>query len=143
MVLEFYGEQTVVLVAFGGGGGLVDSPYGFFSAPCVAYLPMGVSCLEEAGQFLLAAGVESFAGQGEEFAYPVQVVAFPSAVSEGFFLHAAAHPVQAQVGQPDDVERVGDLNGLGQRLVIGRPVSSGQIQGGPSYVLPPPGQLSK
>lgn len=53
--------------------------------------------------------------------------------------HAAAHPVQAQVGQPDDVERVGDLNGLGQRLVVGGPVGPGQVEGGPSYVVPPPG----
>ena len=61
--MEFHGEQTGVFVAF---GGLVDSPNGFFSVPCVAYLPAGVSCLEEAGQFLLAVGVESFVGEGEE-----------------------------------------------------------------------------
>ena len=97
--------------------------------------------MEGAGQFLFAVGVESFVGQGKEFAYPVQVAAFPSPAPEGFFLHAAAHPVQAQVGQSDDVERVGDLNGLGQRPLVGGAVSSGQIQGGPSYFLPPPGRL--
>ena len=62
MVLEFCGEQAGVLAAFGGGGGLVDSPDGFFSVPCVAYLPAGVSCLEEVGQFLLVAGVEKEEG---------------------------------------------------------------------------------
>ena len=33
--------------------------------------------------------------------------------ARGFLLDAAANPVQAQVGYSDDVERVGDLNGLG------------------------------
>ena len=59
-----------------GGGGLVDSPDGFFSVPGCANLPAGVSCLEEAGQSLPAVVVEPFAGEGEEFAYPVEVVVF-------------------------------------------------------------------
>ena len=41
LVLEVCGEQAGVLVAFPGGWGLVDSSHGFFSVPCVAYLPRG------------------------------------------------------------------------------------------------------
>lgn len=70
-VLEVCGELLGVLVSFPGVGGLVDFPGGFFSVPCELDFAMGVSRAEQVGQSLPAVVVEPFAGEGEEFAYPV------------------------------------------------------------------------
>ena len=70
-VLEVRGELLGVFVSFPGVGGLVDSPDGFFSVSCELDFAVGVSRAEQAGQSLPAVVVEPFAGEGEEFAYPV------------------------------------------------------------------------
>ena len=47
-------------------------------------------------------------------------------------LDSAAALIQLLVGQTDHVERVGDLDGVGEHGVEHRPIRPGQIQGGPA-----------
>ena len=53
--------------------------------------------------------VPFLSGEGEEVARLVEVVLFPAAAPEGFFVNAATGFRQPSVGYPDDVERVRDL----------------------------------
>ena len=58
-------------------------------------------------------------------------------MAEGVVLDSAAHLVDVVVGEADDVERVGDLAGVGQRHVEGAPVRPGEPQHTPVDTLAP------
>ena len=68
---------------------------------------------------ILPVGVEPFVGFGEQPSYPVERVAFATAMSQCLVLDAASDLVQTLVGQSDHVKRVGDLASVGQYLVVG------------------------
>ena len=52
---------------------------------------------------------------------PIQRITLSSSVSQRFVLDSPAYQVNTAVGQPDHMERVGHLIGVGQRPVIGPP----------------------
>ncbi len=54
-----------------------------------------------------------------------------------FVLNPTADRVQVAVADSDDMERVGDLGGVGQHRVEHRPVGTGQVQGRPGDALAP------
>ncbi len=72
-------------------------------------------------------GVEPFVGFGEPPSYPVERVAFSSAMSQRFVLDAAADFVETLVGHSDHVKRVGNLASVGQYLVVGHLKGSGHV----------------
>ena len=59
----------------------VDAPYHFLCVPGGAYLPVGVTGIEEATQSGLTAVADLVVGGGQEAAYPIQRVIFAASVS--------------------------------------------------------------
>ncbi len=81
---------------------------------------------------MLLAG-ESFAGHGEAPAGSVERIVLAASMPEGVVLHAASGLVERGVGELDDVERVGDLDGVGQHRVEHRAIGVGQVERRPLH----------
>ena len=58
-------------------------------------------------------------------------------MADRLVLHPSAALIELRVGQLHDVERVGDLDGVGEHRVEHRPVRAGQIQVAQAIVRPP------
>ena len=85
-VLEVVCELEGVSESEGGTFDPVDAPYGFLGVPGGAYLPVGVTSVEESTQPCLTAVADPLVGGGEEAAYPIQRVILASSMPEGFVL---------------------------------------------------------
>ena len=68
----------------------VDAPYRLFRVPGCAYLPVGVTGIEETTQPCLTPVADPLMGGGEEPPYPIQRVILASSMPEGFVLGAAS-----------------------------------------------------
>ena len=74
--------------------------------PGGAYLPVGVTSIEETTQPCLTAVADPLVGGGEEAAYPIQRVILASSMPEGFVLDSSSYFVESLVGEAYDVEGV-------------------------------------
>ena len=110
---------------------------GLFGVPGVAYLAVGVACGEQAPQLGAASFGDAFGGFEQQPAYPVEGVVLGAPPAGGLVLHAAAHVVDRRVGELDDVERVGDLSGVGQRVGEGLAVRARQVHHPPAHPSSP------
>ena len=68
----------------------VDAPYRFGCVPGCAYLPVGVTGIEEATQPCLTAVADPLMRGGEEAAYPIQRVILAASVSQGLVLDSSS-----------------------------------------------------
>ena len=106
---------------------MVDVP-GFFRLDGqVAAVTGGASGIGEAtAQVLSSAGaavvVESFVGSGQESPGSVERVDLAAPMTQDLVLYPPAALVEALVGQADQVERVGDLDSVGQHGVEHGPI---------------------
>ena len=111
-----------------GVGVVVDRADDFLGVPGHAHLAFGVAGFEQAEQLGAAALVETFVGLGQQATAAVERVGLAAAMAERLVLHPAAHLVELGVGQLDEMERIGDLGGVGQHRVEHRPIRPGQIE---------------
>lgn len=77
----------------------------------------------------MAALVEALSTAQEELADPMERIARAPAVAEGLVLDASAHQVDHPVGGPDDMEGVGDLDGVLEVAGDGAPIALGEVRG--------------
>ena len=100
--------------------------------PGGADLSFRVAGLEQASQFRVGGVVESFGGDGHQFAAPVERIGLATAVTERFALDAAADLVEHEVRELHDVERISDLRRVREHRVEHRPIRARQIERRPS-----------
>ena len=98
---------------------------------------MRVAGAQQPHQPVVLVGGEPLAGDREPAACSPQRVVASVAVAEGLVLHTTAALVERGVGELHDVERIGDLVGVGQHRVEHRPVRGGQIERRPLDLGPP------
>ncbi len=91
---------------------VVDTSDGFLRMPGRAYLPVGVTSIEETAQAGLTAVADLLMSGGEEAAYAVERVTFASSMAEGFVVDPASYSVETLVGEAYDVERIPYLEGV-------------------------------
>ena len=120
-------------------GYAVDAAQGLLGVPCVSHFASWVAGGEQTPQLRLAAHGDALGGSQQQPAYPVQRVVLGAPPAGGLVLHASAHVVDGAVGEPHDVERVGDLAGLGQRIGERLAVGTRQVHHRP----PHPGSPSR
>ena len=92
--------------------GEVDVAHGFLGQPGAEHLVVGVTDAQAEQHPVSASVVEAFAAGEEQLADPIQRVVLAAAVAERLVLDAAADLVDAPVGDPHDMERVGDTGGV-------------------------------
>ena len=68
----------------------VDASYRFLCVPGGAYLPVGVTGIEESTQPGLTAVADPLMSGGEEAAYPIQRVILAASMPEGFVLDSSS-----------------------------------------------------
>ena len=84
--MEVVGELEGVSESEGGTFDPVDASYRLFRVPGGAYLPVGVTSIEETTQPGLTPVADLVVSGGEEPPDPIQRVIFAASVSEGFVL---------------------------------------------------------
>jgi len=101
------------------------------------HLTVRVSSLEESGQLLVAAFVQSLVGLGEQPSGLEQRIAFPAAMSEQLLLDPSAALVELEGGVFDHVERIRHLDRMGDGGVEDGLVGGRQVQGGVADLAQP------
>lgn len=81
--------------------------------PGEPHLASGVANAQQAHQAFAAIIAEAFAGHHQPASDPVERIVLASPMADGLVLHSASALVERSVGQPHDVERIGDLDGMG------------------------------
>jgi hypothetical protein len=99
----------------------VDRPHHFLGVPGGAHLTSRITGVEEAEQPVAAMVVEPFVGTGQQPAAPVERIVLAAAMTHGL-VDAATDLVELGVGQPQEMKRVGDLDGVGQHRVEHGPI---------------------
>ena len=89
-VLEVVCELEGVSESEGGTFDPVDASYRFLGVPGCAYLPVGVTGVEETTQPGLTPVADPLMRGGEEPPYPIQRVILAASVSEGFVLDSSS-----------------------------------------------------
>src|SRR5205807_4919650 len=92
---------------------------------------------EEPEELRATVVVESFVGLGEQASAPIQRIGLAAAMTEGLVLDPAAALVELLVRELHQMERIRDLNRVGQHRVEHRPIRTRQIQRRPLDVRPP------
>jgi hypothetical protein len=145
--VELRGQAGVLEVAdelFDGGGAhvgvcdVIDAAEGLFGVPGVADPAVGVPGVEQAPQPDASLLGDVLRRGDEQLAGPVEGVVFVAAVSQCLVLDSAPYLVEGSVGQPDDVEGVRDLGGVGYRGVERGPIRAREVQHAPADLLEPP-----
>ena len=85
--------------------------------PGQLHLTAGVAGGEQADEAFASFVGESFSGDPWQPPGAVERVVAAAAVADGLVLHPPAALIECRVGHPYDVERVGDLDGVGQHRV--------------------------
>ena len=88
--MEVVCELEGVSESEGGTLDPVDASDRFLGVPGGAYLPVGVTGVEETTQPCLTAVADPLMRGGEEPAYPIQRVILAASVSEGFVLDSSS-----------------------------------------------------
>ena len=97
----------------------------------------GVAGGEEAEQALVTMDAGALAGHDETSAAAVERVGLAAPVAERLVLHPASTLIERLVRQLHDVERVSDLDGVGEHRVEHRLVGRREIQRRPGDPGPP------
>jgi len=100
-----------------------------FRVPGDRHLALRVTCAKQPKQLLAPVLLEAFVDLGERSPTSVERNDLPSAMGHRLVLHPAAALVELGVARHDDVEGVGHVSGVGQRLVEGGPMATGQVEG--------------
>ena len=90
---------------------------------------VGVAGVEQAQQPGPSLVVEAFVGPGQQTPGPIQRVDLAAPMAQSVVLHPASDFVETLVGQPHQMERVGDLDGVGQHRVEHGPIRPAQVHG--------------
>ena len=90
--------------------------------PRVADFTAGVARVEEAEQLRAAVVVETFVGLGQQASTPIQRIVFAAPMPARLVLHAAAALIEFVVREFHDMERVRDLDGVGEHRVEHRAI---------------------
>jgi hypothetical protein len=107
--------------------GEVDIAHRLLGDPGAEHLLVGVAHLE-AEQHPLEAGALQALGAGQhQLSDPVEGIAPASPMAEGLVLDPAAHLIEAAVGDPHDVERVGHPDRVIEPAIQARAVGLGQV----------------
>jgi hypothetical protein len=85
--------------------------------PCRADLRAWITSSEQPEMLGPAAAAESFIGSGQQPPRPVERVVFAATMPEGLILDPASDPVETLVGEVDEMERISDLDRVGQDRV--------------------------
>ena len=109
-----------------------EKPKSLAHLPGVPHFPVWVTGSKQTLEALVASAVEPFLGHGQQASYPVERARFASSVSQCLVLYPTSHQVNAAVGKPHYMERVGHLTGMGQHLVVGDPVRARHVQHRPT-----------
>ena len=99
--------------------------------------PCGSPASSRPRSFGAAVVVEAFVGLGQQPPAAVERIVFAASMAERLVLHPAAALIELVVRELHDMERVGDLDGVGQHRVEHRPIRARQIQRRPRDVRPP------
>lgn len=124
---EGVGELAGPVEREGGVANPVDLTDGFLRQPRVGDLAALVARGEQAAAALTGVIDEAFVGRDQHPAGAVQRVVLAAPVSEGLVLDAAVG-LEPFVGDADDVERVCDLDSLGQHGVGDGAVGARQVE---------------
>lgn len=95
-------------------GERVDLSDDFFHMPCHAHLALWVTGFEQPEELRPAVVVESFVGLGEQPPGPVKRIGFVTPMAERVVLHPAAALIELGVCQLHDMERISDLDRIGE-----------------------------
>jgi len=107
---------------------VVDAPHGFLRVPGSADLAAWVTSVEEPDELRSALVVESFGGFGEQAPASIQRAVLPAAVAEGVVLDPPSDLVEAPVRELHQMERIGDLVGVGEHRVERQTPGPRQVQ---------------
>ena len=114
-----------------------DAARGLGGVPGVADFAFGVVGGEQAPQLGAASVGDALGGLEQQPAYPVEGVVLGAPPAGGLVLDAAADVVDRRVGEPDHVEWVGDLAGVGQRVGERLAIGARQVHDAPAHSLAP------
>ena len=105
-------------------GYAVDTARGLLRVPSVADLAFGVTGGEQAPQLRAAPAGDPLRGGEQQPPCPIERVVLGASAAGGLVLDSAAHVVDRRVREPDHVEGISDLSGVGQRLGEGLAVGT-------------------
>ena len=95
----------------------VDGADDLFGVPHCLDLAAWITRREQPKELGAAFNVEAFIGTHQQATGPIQRVVFAAAMPKRFVLDSAPAFIEAGVGQLVNVERIGDLAGVGQHGV--------------------------
>ena len=130
VVLEIVAELGDVLVGDGRVGDLVDRAGDLLGMPCHLDLTAGITGTQQPDQSGVAGLVETFMGLGQQPPGPIQRIVLAAPTPQRLVLDPATALIDLRVRQLHEVERVGDLGGVGQHGVEHSAIRTGQIQRG-------------
>ncbi len=130
-------DEISEVVAGGLRGLVVEPAEGLLGVPRHTDLPLRVARLQEAEQLLVALLIETLVAHREQPPRPIERIFLVASMSEGVLLDPAAHVIVAGVRELDQLERVRDLHGVGQRVVERLAIRTRQIQRSPLDAIPP------
>ena len=95
---------------------------------------------EQTHQPLTAVNAEALAGHHQPASAAVERIVLVAAMTEGLVLYSASALVQRLVGELDHMERIGDLDCVGEHRVEHRAIQRRQIQRRPPHLVAPAGR---
>lgn len=107
---------------------VVERSDGPFCVPGHAGLATGVTGFEQSHQLRLSALIEVLMRFGQQASGAVERIVLAAPMTHRLVLDSAAALVELGGGVADEVERVGDLDGVGQAVVVDLAVGPGHVQ---------------
>ena len=115
----------------------VDRSHNLLGMPRGADLAVRVAGAEETQQLGAPLGVEPFVGLGQQPPTSVEGIVLAASMAQGLVLDPPADLVDPLVGQLHQMERVGDLDRVGQHGVERQPPRTRQVQHRPPNGVAP------
>lgn len=101
---------------------IVDLTHDLFGVPRYQHLLSGVTGAQQPHQAIVLVVGESFACHCQATSGSLARIMFAASMAKGPVLHAALALVQPCVGELHDMERIGDLHGVGEHRVEYAPI---------------------
>lgn len=118
-------------------GVVIDLTHDLLRVPREPHLASWVTGALQSHQLVVLVIGEPFAGHHQPTAGTVELIVLAAAMTEGLVPHPTPALVKRNVVELDDVELIGNLDGIGQHRVEHRPIRRRQIQGRPLDPGPP------